>query len=164
MGALLQPILLIGDSEHFASHYCWYWSRGGDDRKAPYRLPELAGDTISCRAVGTAELWSEAAWLFIPSLAVGTVLTITIAVQANELACYLPAIWMLLFGLGVWSAAKLFSRGMIAVALYYFITGKVDTCFHQHSPFSPYFMICGFGIGQILMTGVIAYDEKSRVE
>jgi hypothetical protein len=160
-GAPLQPMLLDQTHEQFGLHYVIYWS-----------AIALVG---SCGALlGVAyryyrspsrwdrEIWIEAAWLFVPSLAVGAVITVAIAGQYPELVNLLPAMWMLLFGLGVWSAAKVFSRAMSVVAGYYLLAGSVSLLLASKYPFAPAVMFCGFGIGQILMSGVLAYDEKTQ--
>lgn len=160
-GAVLQPLLLDRAHEQFGLHYVLYWS-----------TIALVG---SCGAlIATAyryycwpnrwdrELWMEAAWLFVPSLAVGAVMTAAIAAQYPDLVNLLPAMWMLLFGLGVWSAAKVFSRAMSFVAGYYLLAGSISLLLAASYPFAPTVMFCGFGIGQLLMSGVLAYDEKTQ--
>ncbi len=70
--------------------------------------------------------------------------------------------WLLCFGLGVWSSAKVFPRSMYLVAAYYLLLGTVAMLLADRWVFSPIWMGLGFGMGQFLMSGVLAYDDKKK--
>ena len=161
LGALLQSILLDQSHEQFSLHYIVYWGTIAMIG-ACGALTAVAYRYYRSPSRWDREMWIEAAWLFVPSLLVGGVITVAIAAQYPELADLLPSIWMLLFGLGIWSVAKVFSRATYLVASYYFIAGSVSLLAAAKYPFAPAMMFIGFGIGQLLMSGVLAYDEKTQ--
>jgi hypothetical protein len=160
-GAVLQPMLLDHAHEQFGLHYVVYWSTIALIG-AIGALIGVAYRYYRSPSRWDRELWMEAAWLFMPSLGVGAVITVAIATQYPDLANLLPSLWMLLFGLGVWSVAKVFTRAMSFVAGYYLLVGSMALLLAARYPFAPALMFCGFGIGQLLMGGVLAYDEKTH--
>lgn len=159
-GASLQH-WFVGNASEAPLAYAIYWSA-------------IAGAGAGCAVLATAwrywgrptswdrGLWFEASRSFVPSLVVGGLLTAVIATRYTEAAAALPGIWGLLFGLGVWSAARLFPRAMAGVAAYYFLIGTVALIMAEKWSFSPLWMAAAFGVGQAVMCGVLAYDERQQ--
>jgi hypothetical protein len=160
VGASLQ-VLCIGNAGDSPFAYAVYWS-------------VIAGAGAGCAVMATAwrywvrptswdrGLWFEASRGFVPSLVVGGLLTAVIAVRYPEMTVALPGVWSLLFGLGVWSAARLFPRAMAGVAAYYFSVGTVALILTEKWPYSSLWMAVAFGGGQLIMCGVLAYDERQQ--
>lgn len=160
VGAGLQT-WIVGNPSESPFLYAVYWSI-------------IAGAGASCAVLATAwrywgrptswdrGLWFEASRSFVPSLAVGGLLTAVIAMRYPEMAVALPGVWSLLFGLGVWSTTRIFPRAMTGVAAYYFIAGTAALVLAAKWPFSPLWMAVAFGGGQAIMCGVLAYDERQQ--
>ncbi len=160
VGASLQ-VWFVGDASKATLAYVIYWS-------------VIAAAGASCAVLATAwrywvrptswdrQLWLEASWSFVPSLLVGGLLTAVIALRYPDIAVALPGIWSLLFGLGVWSAARLFPRAMTGVASYYFAVGAAALVLAEYWPYLPLWMAVAFGGGQAIMCGVLAYDERQQ--
>ena len=160
MGAGLQA-LFVGEASDSPLPYAVYWS---------VIAAAGAGCAISATAWrywGQPTSWDRAMWLeasrgFVPALAVGGLFTAVIALRYPAVASLLPGIWSLLFGLGVWATTRVFSRGMAGVAFYYFVVGVVALIFAEKWAFSPWWMVLAFGGGQLLMCGVLAYEERQQ--
>lgn len=158
-----------------ASLQAWFV---GNPAEAPFRYAVywsvIAAVGACCAIMATAwrywvrptswdrELWFEASRSFVPALAVGGLLTGVIVWRYQEMAGALPGIWSLLFGLGVWSAARLFPRTMSGVAAYYFLAGTLALMSAEKGLYSPLWMAVAFGGGQLIMCGVLAYDERQQ--
>lgn len=160
LGAWLQA-WLVGEASESPLAYAVYWSA-------------IASAGAGCALLASAwrywgrpTSWDRAMWLeasrsFVPALAVGGLLTAVIALRYPSVASLLPGIWSLLFGLGVWATTRVFPRGMSGVALYYLIVGVVAILFAERWAFSPWWMSVAFGGGQLLMCGVLAYEERQQ--
>ena len=159
-GAALQA-WSVGDASEDPLAYFVYWS-------------VIAAAGAGCAILATAwrywgrptswdrALWFEASRSFVPALAVGGLLTAVIALRHPGAATLLPGIWSMLFGLGVWATTRIFPRSMSGAALYYFVVGVVALVFADNWPFSPLWMAAAFGGGQLLMCGVLAYEERQQ--
>jgi len=100
-----------------------------------------------------------------PSLAVGVVITVVFVVaEEGRLISFLPGIWALLYGLGLF-ASRLFLPKMIGwVALFYFLCGCVllrGAVGHDPASLSPWETGIPFGAGHIL-GGLILYWNLER--
>jgi hypothetical protein len=161
VGSCLQPLIL---PDHQVYSFVVYWSSIAGVAILITLLSVYVKYSQS-RARWDRELWLEAAIRFVPSIMVGAIITATWCWHQTLAVIYLPGMWLLCFGLGVWSSAKVFPRSMYLVAGYYFLAGTLALLFADRWVFSPVWMGGGFGIGQLLMSGVLAYDEqKSNTE
>lgn len=100
-----------------------------------------------------------------PSLAVGAVITaVFVAAEEGRLIPYLPGVWALLYGLGLF-ASRLFLPKMIGwVALFYFLCGCIllrGAAGHDPASLSPWEVGIPFGAGHI-MAGLILYWNLER--
>lgn len=101
---------------------------------------------------------------FVPCLAAGGAITFGLARRDPSLIEYLPALWAIVFSLGVFAARPYLPRSIGWVALYYAITGcalliGIDRC-------GGYFDIeigGAFGIGQ-LAAALVFYWNLERTE
>jgi hypothetical protein len=100
---------------------------------------------------------------FLPCLVVGALLTVAIAVVAPETAWMLPGLWSLVFGLGVFAAARLLPRPMLCVAGYYLLAGIACLAGAKRlEPLSPWLMASTFGVGQLLAAVVIYWNVERK--
>jgi hypothetical protein len=100
-----------------------------------------------------------------PSLAVGVILTIAFLVpEDRSLISFLPGIWALLFGLGLFASKPFLPRMIGWVAVFYILCGCVLTrkaVGLDPASLSPWDIGIPFGVGQIL-SGLILYWNLER--
>lgn len=100
-----------------------------------------------------------------PSLAVGLLLTVEfLALDDDHLLLFLPAIWALLYGLGLVASTPFLPKRMGGVALFYLLCGGVllhRTVGGNTGGLSPWDTGFPFGVGQVL-SGLILYWNLER--
>jgi hypothetical protein len=109
------------------------------------------------------EMIQAAVEQFLPALVVGLLLTAMLIWVAPQELWMLPGLWQLLFSLGVFASCRFLPRQTFAVGIWYLVAGL--TCLALQSgakTFSPWSMGIPFGVGQLLVAGVLQYGfEKS---
>lgn len=100
-----------------------------------------------------------------PSLAVGVIISIAFILSEDEgLISFLPGIWALLYGLGLFASKPFLPRMMVWVAMIYILCGCVllrRAVFLDTVTLSPWETGIPFGVGQIL-GGLIIYWKLER--
>jgi hypothetical protein len=112
------------------------------------------------------EMLQAAVEQFLPALIVGLLLTAVMLWSAPRELWMLPGLWQLLFSLGVFASCRFLPRQTTLVGIWYLIAGL--TCLALQSgtkSFSPWTMGIPFGVGQLLVAGVLHYGfEESNEE
>jgi hypothetical protein len=112
------------------------------------------------------EMLQAAVEQFLPALIVGLLLTAVMLWSAPRELWMLPGLWQLLFSLGVFASCRFLPRQTMLVGIWYLIAGL--TCLVVQSAtksFSPWTMGIPFGVGQLLVAGVLHYGfEESNEE
>jgi hypothetical protein len=101
------------------------------------------------------ELSLAAVEQFSPCLMAGVLLTYVIVQFAEDLAWALPALWMILFSLGVFASRRLLSRPVVFVAAYYLLAGLLALTMRRGAQFQPWVMGSVFGIGQLFAAAIL---------
>ena len=105
------------------------------------------------------ELAASAVELLIPCLVAGSLLTVVIVWFAAEAFWMLPALWSILFGLGIFASRRLLPRGASAVGGWYLMAGLVCIAVASRAHvFLPWQMGVIFGVGQLLAAGVLYWN------
>jgi hypothetical protein len=108
-------------------------------------------------------LTRQALQQFLPCLAAGGIVTLAMANSRPENVALLPGLWAICFGLGIFASIPFVTPAVIWVALYYLGAGAVALGFGQGTfALSPWLMGGTFGVGQLLMAGVLAFAEAKR--
>ena len=159
--AVLQPVLISEPKAQFAL-YLVLWV-GVASLSAFTGFLEM---TVRCRVSGSS-LTRATTFLsleqFLPSVVAGAVVTTVITVTAPDQVWMLPGLWQILFGLGVFSFARLLPRPILFVAGYYLMTGAVVLCLGE-AALHPWAMGLPFGAGQILTAGILYWTlERPEV-
>ncbi len=111
------------------------------------------------------EMVQSAAEQFLPALVVGVVLTAVVARAAPKEAWMLPALWQLLFSLGVFASCRFLPRLTFAVGIWYFVCGLTTLVLQSGSPsLLPWTMGIPFGGGQLLVAAVFQFGYESPNE
>jgi hypothetical protein len=93
---------------------------------------------------------------FIPAGIAGTLLTVVLYRFAPDVLWMLPGLWQIVFSLGFFASCRSLPRPMFAVGVWYLVTGLVSLAFASgESAFSPWAMALPFGVGQLLMAGIL---------
>jgi hypothetical protein len=112
------------------------------------------------------EMLQAAVEQFLPALIVGLLLTAVLLWSAPRELWMLPGLWQLLFSLGVFASCRFLPRQTMLVGIWYLVAGL--TCLVVQSgtkSFSPWTMGIPFGVGQLLVAGVLHFGfEESNEE
>jgi len=101
---------------------------------------------------------------FLPCIAAGIFLTAAASLAGPNLIAFLPGLWALLFGLGVFSSRPYLPRLTGFVGLFYLGAGAVLLALApRESGLSPWGIGLTFGIGQVL-SGIVLYWSLERNE
>ena len=102
---------------------------------------------------------------FLPSIAVGALLTLCIYLGAPQVGWILPGMWSLIFGLGICASRRLLPGQVLWVAFYYIACGCAWLLLGQgENALSPWQMAISFGGGQLLGAVVLYWTlERSDV-
>ena len=111
------------------------------------------------------EMIQSAAEQFLPALVVGVVLTTVVVRAAPQEAWILPALWQLLFSLGVFASCRFLPRITFAVGVWYLVSGLTTLVLQSESPsLLPWSMGIPFGVGQLLVAAVFQYGYDTSSE
>ena len=101
---------------------------------------------------------------FVPSLVAGFIITGVFFVLDNPAIAFLPGIWAILFGLGIFSMRPYLPRMTGWIALFYLFAGGVMLYLVRYSlSFNPWGMGITFGTGHILAAVILRLDIERNV-
>lgn len=101
---------------------------------------------------------------FAPCVAAGALLTWALAAYGRDHAALFPALWSVLFSLGVFASARHLPTGGIVVAAYYLAAGVICVRWGQGSQaLAPWTMVITFGVGQSI-TAVVLYRRQEEAD
>jgi fumarate reductase subunit D len=93
---------------------------------------------------------------FIPAGVAGALLTVVLFRFAPESLWMLPGLWQIVFSLGFFASCRSLPRPMFAVGVWYLAVGLASLAFANGAQaFSPWAMALPFGLGQLLMAGIL---------
>ena len=158
--------LWLADPGHEFSRYLGLWVGA-----AAASLVLIAAETIvRARRLHSAlamQMVYSAVEQFLPAIVVGILLTAVMVRTAPQGLWMLPGLWQLLFSLGVFASCRFLPRATFWVGVWYLGTGMSCLALGGgHWAFSPWEMGIPFGIGHLMVAGVLqlgypTYDEES---
>jgi fumarate reductase subunit D len=102
---------------------------------------------------------------FIPAGVAGALLTFVLLRVAPDTLWMLPGLWQIVFSLGFFASCRSLPRPMFAVAVWYLATGLACLAFANGAhAFSPCAMALPFGVGQLLMAGILYRSGGNHAE
>jgi hypothetical protein len=101
---------------------------------------------------------------FLPSAGAGALLTLVLVGYVTESFWLLPGLWQIIFSLGVFSSCRFLPRPMLAAGAWYLLTGLVCIALGDNRALSPWAMGIPFGVGQLLVAGVVLFRAESGDE
>lgn len=108
------------------------------------------------------EMIRIAAGQFLPCLLLGVTLTWVVVYRVPELCWTLPAMWHLLFSLGIFASCRFLSRTMVAAGVWYAGFGLMALSLGGPDALAPWVMGVGFGVGQMLVAAVLAFTAAKE--
>lgn len=114
-----------------------------------------------CESEAQSELARQAVEQFLPFVLVGGLVTGIIWEFSPDTLWILPALWQILFGLGLYSLRRIVPMPIAIVGWFYILCGFVNLSASTH--FSPWSMSVPFGLGQMLSAFVLYwYLERNH--
>jgi len=102
---------------------------------------------------------------FIPAGVAGALLTVVLFRFAPESLWMLPGLWQIVFSLGFFASCRSLPRPMLAVGVWYLAAGLASLAFANGTQaFAPWAMALPFGLGQLLMAGILYRSGISDAE
>lgn len=102
---------------------------------------------------------------FLPAVMVGFLLTVVLVRTASQEGWMLPGLWELIFSLGVFASCRFLPRQMFAVGVWYLAAGLMCLVVGSvNRTLSPWMMGIPFGVGQLLVAGVLQYGYGETLE
>jgi hypothetical protein len=99
---------------------------------------------------------------FIPAGVAGTLLTVVLYRVGTDVLWMLPGLWQIIFSLGFLASCRVLPRAMFAVGTWYLAAGLASLAFaNGEHAFSPWAMALPFGLGQLMMAGIL-YRSGTR--
>jgi hypothetical protein len=111
------------------------------------------------------EMVQAAVEQFLPAVMVGFLLTVVLVRTAAQEGWMLPGLWELIFSLGVFASCRFLPRQMFAVGVWYLAAGLMCLLVGGVTrTLSPWMMGIPFGVGQLLVAGVLQYGYGETLE
>jgi hypothetical protein len=109
------------------------------------------------------EMVRAAAEQFLPAGLAGALLTIVLPRYAPDTVWMLPGLWQVVFSVGVFGSCRFLPRPMLVVGAWYLACGMACLALGQgpHA-LAPWTMGLPFGIGQMLVAGVLQFGGRDR--
>lgn len=121
---------------------------------------EVLGDYGNHRTNHQRQITRRTVGQFLPSLALGAVLTVAVTTRGEGLTL-LPGLWAGLFALGIFSSRPYLPRGVGWVGAYYLVASALLISFDHTALGEPWAMGTCFGLGQAAMAWVL-YQNLER--
>jgi hypothetical protein len=101
---------------------------------------------------------------FLPAAIAGALLTVAMMRSGPGGLWVLPGLWQVIFSLGVFSSCRFLPRPMLAAGVWYLATGLACVALGDVRAFSPWAMGIAFGGGQLLVAGILYFNQESQQE
>jgi len=92
---------------------------------------------------------------FLPSVAVGALVTLTLVRFVPGALWMVPGMWQVIFSLGVFSSCRFLPRAVAAVGAWYLLTGLTLIALADNRALSPWAMGIPYGAGQLMVAGIL---------
>jgi len=111
------------------------------------------------------EMTHAAVEQFLPAIVAGILLTVVLVRATPQVSWMLPGLWELVFSLGIFASCRFLPRPMFAVGLWYLASGLACLAIESvPQTLSPWSMGIPFGVGQLLVAGVLQCSYVEPVE
>ena len=101
---------------------------------------------------------------FLPSVGAGALITFALVRYVPAVLWMLPGLWQIVFSLGVFSSCRFLPRPVAAVGAWYLLTGLTCIALGDGRALSPWAMGIPYGVGQLLVAGILLFTGKEEKE
>src|ERR1700687_3209921 len=101
---------------------------------------------------------------FLPSVGAGALITLALVRYVPLFLWMLPGLWQFVFSLGVFSSCRFLPRPVAAVGAWYLLTGLTCVALGDGRALSPWAMGIPYGVGQLLVAGILLFTGKEEKE
>jgi hypothetical protein len=101
---------------------------------------------------------------FLPSVGAGALITLALVRYVPAVLWMLPGLWQIVFSLGVFSSCRFLPRPVAAVGAWYLLTGLTCIALGDGRALSPWAMGIPYGVGQLLVAGILLFTRKQEKE
>jgi hypothetical protein len=95
---------------------------------------------------------------FLPSVGAGFLIMIVLLRCAPAALWILPGIWQVVFSLGVFASCRFLPRPIVAVGLWYMLTGLLCLALGDARALSPWTMGLSYGVGQLMAAAIVYFS------
>jgi hypothetical protein len=99
---------------------------------------------------------------FLPSAAVGGLVTLVLVRAVPGSVWMLPGIWQVIFSLGVFSSCRFLPRPMALAGAWYLLTGLSAIAMGNSRALSPWTMGIAYGVGQVIVGGILYFTRREQ--
>lgn len=99
---------------------------------------------------------------FLPSVGAGVLLTVVLLHYVSGAAWMLPGLWQIIFSLGVFSSCRFLPRPVVAVGVWYLLTGLTCISLGDSRALSPWTMGIAYGGGQLLAAVILLFSTREE--
>jgi hypothetical protein len=99
---------------------------------------------------------------FLPSAAVGGLVTLVLVRAVPGSVWMLPGIWQVIFSLGVFSSCRFLPRPMAVAGAWYLLTGLSAIAMGNSRALSPWTMGIAYGVGQVIVGGILYFTRREQ--
>lgn len=102
---------------------------------------------------------------FLPCVLAGGAVTVAVAAAPVDIDWMLPGLWAVIFSLGLFASLRLLPEMMLVPAAWYLMVGCACLALGPREVgLSPLTMITTFGVGQLMMAGILAKQPRDDDE
>jgi hypothetical protein len=97
---------------------------------------------------------------FLPAAATGALLTLAIPRFAPSTIWILPALWQIVFALGIFASTRFLPRAIAYAGAWYLLTGLTLIALADNRALSPWAMGIPYATGQLLIAAILFVHAK----
>jgi hypothetical protein len=92
---------------------------------------------------------------FLPAVGAGALITLVLVRYSPSILWILPALWQVVFSLGVFASCRFLPRPVGAVGAWYLLAGLTCMALGDARALSPWAMGIPYGVGQLMVAGIL---------
>ena len=150
-----QALWLPDPANHIAAYLSiWIWTAA---LSAALIGTEMYARTRRIHSGMADEMIHMAVEQFMPSVAVGGLVTLVLVHFVPGALWMIPGMWQVIFSLGVFSSCRFLPRPMAAAGAWYLLTGLTCLSLADNRALSPWAMGIAYGAGQVLVAAILLF-------
>jgi hypothetical protein len=158
----VQALWLPDPATHIAAYLSiWIWTAA---LSAALIGTEMYARTRRIHSGMADEMIRMAVEQFLPSAAVGGLVTFVLLRFVPGSQWMLPGIWQVIFSLGVFSSCRFLPRTMTIAGGWYLLTGLTCLALADNRALSPWAMGIPYAAGQLIVAGILLFYAQEATD